>query len=98
MEIQGAGAARGPQPIYARMAPTSVELAQPTQVGVARDHVEISALGQLLDSINRLPEIRQERVSEIRAQITSGVYETPEKFEIALDRMMGEFDFDSDSE
>jgi negative regulator of flagellin synthesis FlgM len=55
-----------------------------------RDQVEISPLGQMLEGIDRLPEIRHERVEAIRAEIASGVYETPEKLEIALDRMIDE--------
>ncbi len=44
----------------------------------------------MLDGISRLPEIRHEKVEEIRRQIASGSYETPEKLELALDRMMDE--------
>jgi negative regulator of flagellin synthesis FlgM len=44
----------------------------------------------MLDGIGRLPEIRHEKVEEIRRQIASGTYETPEKLELALDRMMDE--------
>ena len=55
-----------------------------------RDHVEISPLGQMLDGISRLPEIRHEKVEEIRRQIAAGSYETPEKLELALDRLMDE--------
>lgn len=35
------------------------------------------------------PETRQERLARIRAEIDSGVYETPEKLEIAISRMLG---------
>ena len=55
-----------------------------------RDHVEISPLGKMLDGIGQLPEIRHERVDEIRRQIAAGSYETPEKLELALDRMLDE--------
>jgi len=55
-----------------------------------RDHVEISPLGKMLDGIGQLPEIRHERVDEIRRQIAAGSYETPEKIELALDRMLDE--------
>jgi Anti-sigma-28 factor, FlgM len=37
-----------------------------------------------------LPEIRHEKVDEIRRQIAAGSYETPEKMELALDRMLDE--------
>ena len=58
--------------------------------GAPRDHVEISPLGQMLDGIGQLPEIRHEKVDEIRRQIAADSYETPEKLELALDRMLDE--------
>jgi negative regulator of flagellin synthesis FlgM len=44
----------------------------------------------MLDGIHRLPDIRHERVEAVRRQIAEGVYETPEKLEIALDRLLDE--------
>lgn len=90
MEIFGAGGTQGPQPIYPRLAAFHVDGGQTIHAGAPRDHVEISPLGQMLDGIGRLPEIRHEKVEEIRRQIATGSYETPEKFELALDRMMDE--------
>ena len=57
---------------------------------VPRDHVEISPLGQMLNGISHLPEIRHEKVEEVRRQIAAGSYETPEKLELALDRLLDE--------
>jgi negative regulator of flagellin synthesis FlgM len=90
MEIYGAGGTQGPQPIYPRLAAFSVDAGQTVQAGAPRDHVEISPLGQMLDGISRLPEIRHEKVEAIRAQIVSGTYETPAKLELALDRLIDE--------
>ncbi len=90
MEIYGAGGAQGPQPIYPRLAAFSVEAGATVHAGTPRDHVEISPLGQMLDGISRLPDIRHEKVAEIRSQIASGTYETPAKLEMALDRMIDE--------
>jgi negative regulator of flagellin synthesis FlgM len=90
MEVYGAGGTQGPQPIYPRLAAFSVDAGQTVQAGTPRDHVEISPLGQMLDGISRLPEIRHEKVEEIRSQIASGIYETPAKLELALDRLMDE--------
>jgi negative regulator of flagellin synthesis FlgM len=90
MEIFGAGGTQGPQPIYPRLTTFSVDAGHTVHAGVSRDHVEISPLGQMLDGISQLPEIRHEKVEEIRRQIAAGSYETPEKLEIALDRMMDE--------
>jgi negative regulator of flagellin synthesis FlgM len=90
MEIQGAGGPHGPSPIYPRLAPFSVEAGGTVHAGLPRDQVEISPLGSMLEGIDRLPEIRYERVAEIRSQIAAGVYETPEKMEIAMDRLLDE--------
>ena len=35
------------------------------------------------------PETRDERLARIRSEIESGVYETDEKLELAIDRMLG---------
>jgi negative regulator of flagellin synthesis FlgM len=90
MEIHGAGGAQGPQPIYPRLAAFGVDAGSTVHAGSPRDHVEISPLGQMLDGISRLPEIRQEKVEEIRRQIADGTYETPEKIQVALDRLLDE--------
>jgi negative regulator of flagellin synthesis FlgM len=90
VEIHGAGGTQGPQSIYPRLAAFSVEAGGTVHAGVPRDQVEISPLGQMLDGISRLPEIRHEKVEAIRQQIASGVYETPEKLEMAMDRLLDE--------
>ncbi len=46
--------------------------------------------GQMLDGIGQLPEIRHEKVDEIRRQLATDSYESPEKLELALDRMLDE--------
>ncbi len=91
MEVYGAGGTQGPQPIYPRLAALNVDAGHAVQAGTPRDQVEISPLGQMLDGISRLPEIRHERVQEIRRQIAEGTYETPAKLELALDRLVDEF-------
>jgi negative regulator of flagellin synthesis FlgM len=91
MEVYGAGGTQGPQPIYPRLAAFSIDAGQSTvQAGAPRDQVEISPLGQMLDGISRLPEIRHEKVEAIRQQIAAGIYETPAKLELALDRLIDE--------
>jgi negative regulator of flagellin synthesis FlgM len=90
MEIFGAGGTQGPQPIYPRLAAFSLEAGHNVHAGVPRDHVEISPLGQMLDGISQLPDIRHEKVDEIRRQIAANSYESSEKLEVALDRMLDE--------
>ena len=59
-----------------------------------KDEVEISAVGKLLDDASRTPGIREQRLAEIKAAIEAGSYETPEKLEMALNRMVDQLKLD----
>ena len=52
------------------------------------DAVEISTAGRMLDNATRTSEFRTERLAQIKAAIDAGTYDTPEKFEAALSRML----------
>lgn len=91
MEIHGPGALGGPSPISQ---PRPV--AQPQDPGSAAprpleaDEVEISEMGKLLDNLSGAGEIRRERVEEVRRALEAGTYETPEKLETAVERLLDE--------
>ncbi|HAN99282.1 MAG TPA: hypothetical protein DCQ98_18465 [Planctomycetaceae bacterium] len=54
------------------------------------DRLEISSEArQALAAGNSAP-VRADRIAEIRSQIAAGTYETPEKLELALERMFGD--------
>lgn len=57
-----------------------------------RDEVEISSAGDMLERLNQSSEIRAERLAQIRAAIEAGEYETPEKLEAALQKMLDEIE------
>jgi negative regulator of flagellin synthesis FlgM len=59
-----------------------------------KDEVEISAVGKMLDDASRTPGIREQRLAEIKAAIEAGTYETPEKLELALARMVEQLKLD----
>ncbi|MBN1846332.1 MAG: flagellar biosynthesis anti-sigma factor FlgM [Sedimentisphaerales bacterium] len=54
------------------------------------DPVEISDYAYFLNKIASLPEIRSEKVEQVRQAIAQGQYDTPEKLSIALDRLLEE--------
>jgi len=54
------------------------------------DQLDISPEAQLMSTQATGVDIRADRVSDIRAQIADGQYETPEKLELALSRMFDE--------
>ena len=54
------------------------------------DQLDISPEADLASRISGMPEMRTDRVAEIRAQIASGAYETDAKLDAALDRLLDE--------
>jgi len=60
---------------------------QPAQMPV--DQVELSFEARMLAGA-QTDSVRTERVANIKAEIANGVYETPEKLDAALSRMLDE--------
>jgi flagellar biosynthesis anti-sigma factor FlgM len=48
------------------------------------DRVELSDHARLLDQLRRMPDVRSERVEEVRQAITDGTYETDVRLEKAI--------------
>lgn len=47
-------------------------------------------LGQLLDKVSKLPEVRFEKISTVRRQICLGKYQLDEKLDVTIDRILEE--------
>ena len=56
--------------------------------GLPVDRVEISPIARLMSEVSALPDIRAEKVAQVRAEIQAGTYITPEKMDIAIERLM----------
>ena len=56
-----------------------------------QDTVEISSSANFVDLVHQLPDIREDRVAAIRAAIAEGSYDTDQKLDVALSRMLDEF-------
>jgi negative regulator of flagellin synthesis FlgM len=54
------------------------------------DELDISSEADFVSQVRDLPEIRHDRVAQIRAQIEAGEYETNEKLDMALNRLLDE--------
>ncbi len=89
MEVQGPGGVSGPNRIEPqRIAPGRAEK---TDVGGrVGDRAEISEEAQLLARLAEVPDVRMEKVEELRELITTGRYESREKIEKAVDRLLEE--------
>ena len=57
----------------------------------AADRAEFSKAAQLLSKLAELPDVRQDLIDRVRAEIAAGTYETPEKLEIAIDKLIEEW-------
>lgn len=56
--------------------------------GRAQDEVQLSDRARLLSKLKDLPEVRQEVVDRVKAEIEDGTYETPEKIDQAVDALL----------
>lgn len=54
------------------------------------DRVEFSDAARLLSKIANLPDVRDDKVQEVRAQIDSGTYETDDKIDATVDALLDE--------
>ena len=89
MQVRGPGNIGGVNPVN-RVDLSRVKATQGTGQVTGKDSVEISELARLLDCLSRVPDIREDKVRAVRAQIESGVYETAEKLEHAIDALLRE--------
>ena len=90
MHIYGPAHLHGPQSIGPPHSPRSTQ--PPARPGSApiSDELQISDAARLTEQAGRVPEIRHQRVLEIRRQIAEGTYETPDKLDVALERLLDE--------
>jgi negative regulator of flagellin synthesis FlgM len=89
MYIYGTSHVHAAQPLAAphRTAPAQAA-SSPYSSGI--DQLDISPQADFVAQARDLPEIREDRVASIREQIKSGTYETPEKLDMALNRLLDE--------
>jgi negative regulator of flagellin synthesis FlgM len=90
MQIYGPAHLHGAQPLNA---PHSSRISGPAQSNSSapiQDEVTISDAARLAEQAREMPEIRQDLVARIRAQIADGTYETSDKLNVAMERLLDE--------
>jgi len=90
MQIYGPVHVHGAQPISP---PHSSRVARPTAPETSapiRDELDLSDAAEMVQRAKEAPDVRQDRINAIRAEIEAGTYETEEKLEIALSRLLDE--------
>lgn len=76
----------------ARENPAASAPSSGSRVQRGEDRVELSGSELYLSKLRELPEIRQDLVDRIKAQIEEGTYDTPDKIDGAIDAFLEELE------
>jgi negative regulator of flagellin synthesis FlgM len=89
MQVFGPAHVHGAQPLNA---PHTSRVSQTPQSGSSpiQDELSISDAARAVDQVGQVPDMRSDRIQQIRAQIADGTYETPQKLDVALGRLLDE--------
>jgi negative regulator of flagellin synthesis FlgM len=90
MQIYGPAHVHGPQSVNSPHARRAAAPQSGASTGAPGDRLEISAAAQMASQISEMPDIRHDRVAAIKAAIADGSYETADKLDAALDRLLDE--------
>lgn len=90
MQIHGLGHIHGPQQVNSPHRPASTPAPSGPRGSNTVDQLDISPEADLVSRVRDVPDIRQDKVDSIRAQIAAGTYETEQKLEEALSRLLDE--------
>ena len=83
-QIHGAQSIQGPRRVQKANAPQTSEPLH------GADQVEISSEADMVSRVHELPDVRADKIAEIRAQIEAGTYDTAEKLDVAVGRLLDE--------
>lgn len=86
MNVSGVQPAGGPGAVEPVGKAIGANPPAPTQ-GVS-DVVEISLAAQLAAKLQELPAVRADLVAQMKSQIAAGTYETSDKLDVAVDRLL----------
>jgi negative regulator of flagellin synthesis FlgM len=90
MHVHGTTHIHGPHGINAPHAPFHSQPAGKAAAGSSVDRVDFSPAAQAAAAAAESGGIRQGLVNRLRAEIASGTYETPQKLDAAVDRLLDE--------
>ena len=86
--VSGINPTQGPLPIEPGLTPKTAGPA--VSSSPTSDTVEISQQARIAAKLASLPEVRTDLVAQVKAEIEAGTYDTQEKLDIAISRMLNE--------
>ncbi len=97
MQVYGPTHLHGPQSITAphhgrglRETPSAGRAAAGDELNISDAGSKAAEAARLVDQARHVPEVRGDRIDQIRAQIAAGSYETQQKLDIAVERLLDE--------
>ena len=90
MQVYGPAHIHAAQPINAPHRAAGAQPAAQSGYTQGADQLDISREADMVSRLRDIPDIRADRVAEIRAAIEAGTYETPDKLETAVGRLLDE--------
>jgi len=90
MQIYGPAHVHGAQGISGPHAARAAQNAPRAAAANPTDQLEISPAADLAAKLAEIPEMRFDRVNDIRAQIEAGIYETDGRLDGAIERLLDE--------
>lgn len=94
MDVNGTSSISGSLPINKQISPSNINTEKTPAskpISSPQDELEISSAGRMLDEMTNDSEMRAERLAQIKAAIDDGTYETDEKLDAALSRLLDQF-------
>jgi anti-sigma28 factor (negative regulator of flagellin synthesis) len=87
VKIQGSNAAKKSK--LTSLIDQTVARSRPGQAE-PRDVIEISIAARLAAELQKMPEVRDDLVARVKAEIANGTYQTGEKLDLAVEKLMEE--------
>lgn len=95
MEVRGLGSVGASRPVgEVRSTTAGSQPASSSPISSPQDEVEISSMSKMMDDVSRVSGLREQRLAQIKAAIENGTYDTPQKLELALGRMIDQISQD----
>ena len=89
MNISGVSSTHGSESVNSVQGVEAIDVTSKTQsegLAEVRDNVSLSV--DAVQAAETVSDVRLDRVNSIRAAIADGSYETPEKLDVAIDRLL----------
>jgi negative regulator of flagellin synthesis FlgM len=90
MQVFGPAHVHGAQPLNAPHTSRVSQTPASNSSSPIQDELSISDAARAVDQVGQVPDMRMDRVEQIRTQIADGSYDTPDKLDIAVGRLLDE--------